>query len=43
MALHPAVAAITARIQARSVTSRAVYLDTVAAQRRAGAARGRVS
>ena len=41
--IHPVVAAITARIQARSAVPRKAYLARVAAARGAGAARGRVS
>ena len=41
--IHPVVAVITARIQARSAVPRKAYLARVAAARGAGAARGRVS
>jgi phosphogluconate dehydratase len=43
MSLHPVVARVTDRVRARSATTRAHYLDTVAASRQAGVARGAIS
>ncbi len=43
MPLHPVVARVTDRVRARSATTRADYLDTVAASRLAGVARGAIS
>ncbi len=43
MSIHPVVAAVTARIAARSGATRQRYLATVAARRGSGSARGRVS
>ncbi len=43
MELHSVVATVTERIRSRSRETRRVYLATVAANRAAGAARGRVS
>jgi phosphogluconate dehydratase len=42
-ALHPVVAAVTARITERSAVSRARYLDFIAREGEAGAARGNLS
>ena len=43
MSLHPVVARVTDRVRARSATLRADYLDTVAASKSAGVARGAVA
>ena len=41
--IHPVVAAVTARIVARSLVTRTAYMQRVATARNTGAARGRVS
>jgi phosphogluconate dehydratase len=43
MAIHPVIARVTARVQERSAAQRSAYLARIAAARRDGPARGRVS